>query len=391
MSTHSDIAIVGAGIAGLCAALSLAKQGLAVSVIEAFSRPSEVGAGIQIPPNACHVLKQLEVLDALQAKAIKPESINLADAITGKTLLSLPVNRPGGDGLPLLTAHRATLHGVLYKAVTDHPDVKLLNGHRVERISADGDIVSITAETSGGTAQLTAGIIVGADGIWSNVRHAIEEARQPIATNRVALRAVTAVPASLHQADAVTAWLSPDAHLVSYPMRNSDTQNLVAIIQGNAAEAEWSSEADAPMLATLKQIFGKSPFAPVFDHAKWKVWPLASVAPDGPWDNGRNVVLIGDAAHAMEPFAAQGAAMAIEDGFILAKAVAANPDSAPSAFAEYRKTRLSRIQAASGRTAFNRRVYHMGGLPRLARNLALNIRPTDSYLKDLDWLYGYRA
>lgn len=392
MSLHSDIVVAGAGIAGLTTALALAQHGIAVTVLEAFSRPSEVGAGIQVPPNACHVLAELGLLAAVKRRATKPSVIQLGDAHNGKILVSMPVNVADTPYTPFLTIHRAALHQVLYRAAIDHPNIDIITGHRIERVQANPKAVSITAETSDGTAQLSARVLIGADGVWSRCRRAIEGATDAKPTGRIALRAV--VPAAdtngtMH--NAITAWMAKQAHLVCYPVRNTDTLNIVAITQGSASKHVWDAQADDRTLKHLAEQFDACGYRKVIKQTQWTAWPLAAVSPNAAWHDNGHIVLVGDAAHATEPFAAQGAAMAIEDAFVLARCMAQYRDAPSAAFSAYRKQRLARVVKMAKRTAFNRTVYHMGGISRLARNTAMTMRKPEEFLADLNWLYTHKA
>lgn len=391
MSLHSDIVVAGAGIAGLTAALALAHHRLPVTIVEAFARPSEVGAGIQVPPNACHVLAQLGVLADVKKRATKPSAIRLGDARSGNILLSMPVNEHGTPYAPFLTIHRAALHQALYLAALAHPDIDIITGHRIARVQTSPKAVSLTAETSDGTAQLSARVLIGADGVWSRCRRAIKGAAEAKPTGRIALRAV--VPSNANAADdpVITAWMAKHAHLVCYPVRNKDTQNIVAITNGTAAKHIWDGEASHETLAHLADQFTACGYRKVIKNTQWTAWPLAQVAPDAPWHDDGHIVLIGDAAHATEPFAAQGAAMAIEDAFVLARCIAEHGADTRAAFSAYHTQRLARVAKMAKRTAFNRRVYHMGGLSRLARNTAMTLRDPAAFLADLDWLYTYKA
>lgn len=383
------ILVAGAGIGGLTAALGLAQRGRAVTIVEAFEAPSEIGAGLQVPPNACHVLDSLGVLDELKKKASVPDRICLGDAVSGRIVLSLDVNRDGADDGTYLTAHRALLHGVLYNAAMAHPSITLLAGHRIVDVAEGDDAVTVTAAHGGDRAELNAPAVIGADGIWSILRHAVAGAGTPQPTGRIAMRAVVPAPAGA-QANAVVAWMAPHAHLVTYPVRNAETRNLVAVIRGTTGKTSWSESIDLDTLEHLFEKLDHTPYGDLNDHAEWTAWPLYSVDPHGQWHSDR-ICLLGDAAHGMEPFAAQGAAMAIEDGQVLARAIADAGTDFTNAFKAFHAARAERVRRVAQRTAFNRFTYHQAGIGRLARNLSFRMRPASAFRADLDWLYGYRA
>jgi len=387
---ESDIVIAGGGIAGLVAALSLSKLGIGCTVLESADKPTEVGAGIQVPPNASHVLSEIGLLDVLADRALKPSSIRLADAISGKTVLTMPVNQKASGKLPFLTVHRATLHGVLYNAAQADENIHMINGYRIGSASRDDNgaaVYPVDCEKQ----SVHARILIGADGIWSRVRSAVSGAASPLVTGRIALRAIVPNRPGLGKGNHITAWMAPDSHLVSYPVRNADTNNLVAIIPGQAEKDVWDGAAKSETLKQLREHFGSCGFGNQLMDAKWTVWPLAAIDPGKSWHDGAAIALIGDAAHAMEPFAAQGAAMAIEDGYVLARSIAESPDDTSRAFVAYQSKRQKRVLRVSKRTALNRRIYHMSAAARLARNAAFRLRPKERFAADLRWLYDYRA
>lgn len=383
------IIVAGAGIGGLTAALSLSRQGWPVTIVEAFPTPSEIGAGLQVPPNACHVLARLGVLEALRAKASRPDRICLGDAVSGTIVLSMDANRDDRPDDIYLTAHRALLHGVLYDAAVADPGITVLTGHRIVDVAEDEGQVSLTAAHAGDKVVLTAPAVIGADGIWSVLRRAVPGAGAPQPTGRIAMRAVVPAPPE-GQANAVIAWMAPHAHLVTYPVRNADTRNLVAVIRGKVGRASWSEHVDFETLESLFEKLARTPYGDLGEKAAWTAWPLYTVDPQGAWHTSR-ICLIGDAAHGLEPFAAQGAAMAIEDGHVLAKALSASGADHRAAFARFHAERAERVRRVAKRTAFNRFTYHQAGIGRIARNLSFRMRPASAFRSDLDWLYDYRA
>ena len=389
MTDKTHILIAGAGIAGLTAALTLAGKGIAVTVVETFKEPSEVGAGLQIAPNASRILRSLGVLDALTEKAVAPSAIRLGDAPSGRILLDIAIT-PGWlnrMGAPYLTAHRASLHGVLYAAATDNSLITLLTDHRVISMRQDSDHVVTTLKSGDDEHKIESDLLIGADGIWSTVRNCVPNAAEPKPTGRIAWRAIG--PASAASANKVTAWMAPDSHLVTYPVRNSETLNIVAITHGRLRTHDWSQKADEAELARLLETTRGIADLGMIDKANWTTWPLFTVAPSGPWHYKR-VLLIGDAAHGMEPFAAQGAAMAIEDGFAAGRIIATHASNPARALKAYRELRLDRILRVAKRTEFNRWTYHQSGAGRLARNMFFSMRSPEAFFSDLDWLYGYR-
>lgn len=379
------VTIIGAGIAGLVAALAFARKGVATTLVDQAAALQEVGAGLQMSPNASYVLDQLGILEGLRKVWNEPQSIGLFSGTSLKPIARVPAGQFALErwGSPYGDLHRATLQKYLLEAVGKAPLVKLVLGTRIE---TEADINAI----SGGEPDL----IVGADGVWSRFRKFIPGAQQPRFSGMVAWRFVIPLrdmPSFLNSNN-VTAYLGPSAHFITYPLKEAGFMNLVALSSGSNPGETWSAECSpshrAEMTAQFscwhKDIRSLLAYAP---KATW--WPLFGV-PKGRWTDGRKRVLIGDAAHAMTPFAAQGAAMAIEDAFELAGMVSGDRplDEALAAFEHRRSLRTERVAA---RGAFNRFAYHARGPFRFGRDIVLSLRKPESIAADLDWLYGYRA
>ncbi|WKL21147.1 FAD-dependent monooxygenase [Agrobacterium tumefaciens] len=384
----TSVAIVGAGIAGLTAALSFARHGVSSDIIEQAGELAEVGAGLQLSPNAARILAELGVMPEIEARWTEPVSVDLASGRTLAPLLSLPMGAVARTrwGAPYGVLHRSTLQRALLDAVTRNPLCRLHLGKRLENATADV-IASITFRDHD--------LIVGADGVWSAARFAVPSS--PVATfsGNVAWRFTVAakdVPSAINKS-AVTAYLGSGGHIVAYPLKEVGGFNIVAIALGADPGATWRAESSGQQKAMLLAQFRdwspdivrllSSSENPTF-------WPLYQAGP-GRWHNGRDTVLIGDAAHAMMPFAAQGAAMAIEDAFELAGTLAGTTLPMPQALAAFEALRLPRIEKARKRASLNRFAYHATGPVRLARDFVFSTRPTEAFLKDFDWLYGYRA
>ncbi|KQY14576.1 FAD-dependent monooxygenase [Rhizobium sp. Root482] len=377
MTQSRSVAIAGAGIAGLTAALSFARKGFATDIFERAPALSEVGAGLQLSPNATRILDRLGLLSQLERAWSEPTSIDLVSGTSLRALASVPSGPFARHrwAAPYGVLHRADLQRVLLDAVKAEPLCRLHLGAPIE---TSGDLPSADRPR----------LTIGADGVWSAMRNRVQGSGNARFSGNIAWRL------TLREADAptifdvskVTAYLGPGCHLVVYPLRKSGRFNLVAITAGHdTAEPADTSLADvrAKLLAAFE---GWHPR--LLDCLKGAVeptiWPLNEVS-DGAWHQGESIVLIGDAAHAMMPFAAQGAAMAIEDGFELAAFVA---DGQPlAAFAAHRKRRIARVRA---RGDFNRFAYHARGPIRLGRDLVLSMRRPESLAADFDWLYGYQ-
>lgn len=383
-----SVAIVGAGIAGLTAALSFARHGIGCDIIEQAGELTEVGAGLQLSPNAARILATLDVLPEIEARWTEPVSVDLASGKSLATLLSLPMGTVARTrwGAPYGVLHRSTLQGALLHAATRNPLCRLHLGKRIENATAD-----VIAATTFRDHDL----IVGADGVWSAARFAVPAAPTATFSGNIAWRFTVTennVPSAINKS-AVTAYLGSHGHIVAYPLKEVGGFNIVAIALGADPGATWRAESSGRQKSMLLEQFrGWSPdLLRLLEKAEDPTfWPLYQAGP-GRWHNGRDTVLIGDAAHAMMPFAAQGAAMAIEDAFELAGVLAAEPLPVPQALATFEAMRLPRIEKARKRASLNRFAYHATGPVRIARDFVFSTRPASAFLSDFDWLYGYHA
>lgn len=379
--------IAGAGVAGLTAALALARRGVKVLILEQTRVMSEVGAGLQISANGSRILGELGVLPALAARWLEPESVTLASGHTLHDIATVPMGQSGKArwGAPYGVLHRATLQSVLLDAVEAEPRCRLQLGARIERPSR-----ATLEELAGERADL----VVGADGVWSRTRSLVPGAGQAEFSGYIAWRFL--VPADkapeFLPMNRVTAFTGAHAHIVAYPLKEAGAINMVAITTGSDPGQAWSITPTQAQQRTfvdtalggwhpaLKAVLLAAP------SPTW--WPLFGVGP-GNWTDGHDIALAGDAAHAMLPFAAQGAVMAIEDSFELANLVTAMP--LEQALARYQAIRKPRVEKVKARGDFNRFAYHARGPVRVARDLVLRMRSNESLAADLDWIYGYRA
>jgi len=373
-------AIVGAGIAGLTAALALARRGISSEIFEQAPELTEVGAGLQISPNASRILAELGVLERLTDAWLEPDAIQLISATSLRRLAAVPAGSFARArwGAPYGVLHRSTLQQTLLDAVANEPLCQMHLGAQIK-----GRPLS----------DRPADLLVGADGVWSQVRESIEGSPSPRFSGNIAYRfTVDAAnaPAFLERTS-VSALLGPSAHLVCYPLREANRFNMVAITAGNAASHDWTNQPTETQRQQLLSRFSRWHPAIVELFAKTgdvTFWPLYETT-NGRWHDGHNCVLIGDAAHAMMPFAAQGAAMAIEDAYELALFAASRPVAeALRLFEAHRTPRIARLRQ---RGAFNQFAYHARGPMRIGRDIVLALRPPQSLAADLDWIYGYRA
>jgi len=382
MNRREPVAIVGAGIAGLTAALCFARKGIPAEILEQASVLSEAGAGLQLSPNATRVLARLDLLPRLEQVWSEPDAINLVSGTSLRTVASVPSGPFARHRWtsPYGVLRRADLQNVLLDAVDDNPLCRLHLG-----IEVDDPAQNSIAEIIGIRPRL----LVGADGVWSKIRNRIEKAGKATFSGNVAWRL------TLGEADApaifdttkVMAFLGSGSHLVAYPLPQTRSFNVVAITAGRNPGESW--DRTLPLEDVRKRLLDAfSGWHPQIvemlkNASEPTIWPLYEVS-DGAWHQGEEAVLIGDAAHAMMPFAAQGAAMAIEDAFELASFIAKGQSL--FTFADHRKSRVARVRS---RGAFNRFAYHARGPVRLGRDLVLSMRRPESLAADFDWLYGY--
>ncbi|MFK0165401.1 FAD-dependent monooxygenase [Rhizobium sp. NPDC090279] len=379
-------AIIGAGIAGLTAALALARHGIASDVFEQAEALTEVGAGLQISPNASRILDTLGVLEALRHVWLEPEAVHLVSGSSLRPVASIPCGNFARErwGAPYGAAHRATLQNALLDAVTSNALCRLHLGRHI-------DIRDKQALEQAAGREFD--LVIGADGVWSKAHAMVPGAPSPLFSGNIAWRfsiAEAAAPAILNETS-VTAFLGSSSHLVCYPIRENAAFNIVAIVSGSSTSRDWGAAGSKAQREQMLRGFSgwNSAILRLLENQEQaSFWPLYEMKA-GRWHNGRDTILIGDAAHAMMPFAAQGAAMAIEDAFELAGLLSARTPA--EAFELYEKHRAPRIARLRQRAAFNQFAYHAGGPIRLARDLVLSLRPPQSLAADMDWIYGYRA
>jgi salicylate hydroxylase len=398
-----QVLIAGAGIAGLTAAIAFAQRGYAVRIFEQAGRLEAVGAGLQLSPNATRILRDLGVLERLLPLAVRPEAVVLKDAATLRELTRVPLGQAGETrwGAPYLVAHRADLQGALTAHVAAMPHIELATGAHVSGVAAGPRGIAATVE-AGGNAVTTEGILlVGADGVWSSVRASVDAKMGTASRSRfsgeLAWRTTIAADSPAGHAFAeigatgcVTTFLHQGFHMVAYPVSGGNAFNLVAFTKGERIAEGWAGNADPQILAGAMR--GTAPgLARLAAMAgPWLTWPLHTVDQKQSWTMPVGIVLIGDAAHAMTPFAAQGAAMAIEDAATLAAAVAAPPAGLANACASWEALRRARVAKVARRGAINRLAWHAAGPVAVARNAFLSLRGSDKLAADLDWLYGWQ-
>ncbi|RWN27171.1 MAG: FAD-binding protein [Mesorhizobium sp.] len=399
-----QIVIAGAGVAGLTAALAFAERGYTVRVFEQAQRLEAAGAGIQLSPNATRILRQLGVLDKLLPAAVRPEAVVLKEAATLRELARVPLGQAAETRwqAPYLVAHRADLQSALMARVSEIPDIHFTTGARVSSAATGPHGITTTAEIDGKTIKAEGFLLIGADGVWSSVRALVDSSKRAALptshfSGELAWRATIAAESAAGQAFAaigvtncVTTFLHPGFHMVAYPVSKGAAFNLAAFTRGDRIAEGWSGNADAGILTRALRGTAAELARLVEQAGPWTAWPIHTVDSKQPWTTG-NMALIGDAAHAMTPFAAQGAAMAIEDAATLADIIADFPADPLAAPATWEQSRRPRVAQVARRGAVNRLAWHASGPVAIARNVFLKVRSSEKLAADLDWLYGWRA
>ncbi|AZO30793.1 MULTISPECIES: FAD-dependent monooxygenase [unclassified Mesorhizobium] len=396
-----QVVIAGAGIAGLTSALALAARGCAVTVLEQARQLEAAGAGLQLSPNATRILRRLGVLDRLAVSAVRPEAVALKDAATLRELARVPLGQAGENrwGAPYLVAHRADLQAALTTRVAEHPEIQLITGAQVTDIAVAPQNIVVTAQRDGGSMEAAGGLLVGADGVWSSVRSQLAGREPAFRKSRfsgeLAWRATVAAESAAGQAfaaigaaDCVTTFLHPGFHMVAYPVSKGSAFNLAAFTKGERIAEGWSGHADPAILASSMRGTSAALARLAALAGPWTAFPIHTVE-QRRWTMPEGVALIGDAAHAMTPFAAQGAAMGIEDAETLAGLVADSPADLGQSLTIWENVRRPRIEKVLKRGALNRLAWHAWGPVAIARNLVLATRPAEKLAADLDWLYGW--
>jgi 3-hydroxybenzoate 6-monooxygenase len=380
------VQIIGAGIGGLSAAIALARKGFAVEVHERTSAIREIGAGIQLGPNAFRAFERLGIQDAIEAITFQPNALVLLDSPSGAELCRQELGRPFVErfGHPYCVGYRADVQRVLLAAAATHgKQIALHLSDSVNEFTQDEN--GVTLDSRG--RRVSGSVLIGADGLWSAIRQSLIGDGRPRVSGHVAYRAVlpvSAMPSDL-LTDDVQVWIGPRHHLVCYKLRAGELFNIVAIFQSTRFVADWDSEGDvrelhegfADACPRLKQLLSSV--------QSWRMWPLCDRDPSPRWSVGR-VTLLGDAAHPTLPYLAQGACMAIEDAVCLANCLDGRRDNLSAALGEYANLRFPRAASVQLTSREMGEINHATGPARAARNRALAARDPRDYESNA-WLF----
>ena len=383
------IIIAGGGIGGLATAMGLAQKGIPSIVLERAAELGEIGAGIQLGPNAFHAFDYLGVGDAARAMAVYIDSLRLMDAMTGNEITRIPLDDAFRTRFrnPYAVVHRGDLHGVFLRACREHDLVDLRTNSGVASYAQDGATVTVTLLDG---SVVSGRALIGADGLWSNVRKQLVGDGAPRVSGHTTYRSVIPteeMPEDLRW-NAATLWAGPKCHIVHYPLSGWKLFNLVVTYHNDAAEPVAGKPVSHDEVRRGFEHI--SPVAQqIIEKGKdWKLWVLCDRDPITNWVDGR-VALLGDAAHPMLQYFAQGACMAMEDAVALSHSIAATPDDLEGALDSYqsmRRLRTARVQLQS--REIGQHVYHPAGAHAELRNAVMRAKSATDWYVTIDWLYG---
>jgi salicylate hydroxylase len=386
-----EVLIVGGGIAGLAAALAFARSGIASHVLEQRREPAEEGAGIQIGPNGTRILAALGVATTLAPHVGIPAAIAVHDGLTGRELARLPLGKWIAErhGAPYWVAHRGDLHAALLERAHAEPLVRISMNFQVANSTATNGntaVVAVDKRRASGIA------LIGADGLWSRIRseHFDTSAPQPI--GRSAARAILPaeeVPDAFRES-VTGVWMAPGAHIVHYPVRANSEIAIVVIYANKRTNGGWETSVHPVVVREQVARFAEPIRGLIRGVCQWRQWSLFSHRALHHWTKGR-IALMGDAAHPVLPYLAQGAVLALEDAEALAASLATDwidPAAALRSYEVSRRRRTMRVAAASRR---NGQLYHLSGALAIARDFALRILPGDWLMASYDWLYDWHG
>jgi len=387
MRSSSSVLVAGGGIGGLAAAFVLARQGMPVTVLEQSSAFGEIGAGIQLGPNIFRMFEYLGLTEAVNRVAYFPPGLGMNDVRTGEKVVRVPLGDTAraAYGFPYGVIYRADLHDVFLQACKALPNITLRTSAKVDGFQQDASGVRVTL--AGGEV-VEGAALIGADGLWSRVREAIVGDGKPRVSGHIAYRAVLKredVPAHLWSDD-VLLWGGEKTHLVHYPLRRGELFNLVAVFHSNKYDEGWNTFGDtaelterfAQAVPQVRELLGKI--------ETWKMWVLCDREPVKDWSRGR-VTLLGDAAHPMLQYLAQGAGQAIEDSVVLGEALRHTGGDFERAFRLYQQERYLRTGRVQLTARFYGDIYHASGVTRELRNRMFQGGQESAGFAGLKWMY----
>ncbi len=385
----NPVIIAGGGIGGLATALGLSRKGLRSVVLERAAEFGEIGAGIQLGPNAFHCFDQLGIGDEARTMAVYIDGLRLMDALTAREIITIPLDEPfrARFGNPYAVVHRGDLHGVMLRGCRASDLIELRTSSEVVGYVQDGS--GVRAHLSNGTA-VAGTALVGADGLWSRIRSQVVGDGPPRVSGHTTYRSViptAEMPEDLRW-NAATLWAGPKCHIVHYPLSGWKVFNLVVTYHNDAPEpVAGKSVPDEEVMRGFAHVHPRA--QDIIRHGRdWKLWVLCDRNPTDRWVDGR-VALLGDAAHPMMQYFAQGAAMAMEDAVCFAHMADSYPGDVAAALEAYRQRRMlrtARVQLQSREIGDH--IYHPAGAHAALRDAMLTAKTPDEMYDTLAWLYG---
>lgn len=389
---HDDkrrIIIAGGGIGGLATALGLAQKGFSVVVLEKSPTLGEIGAGIQLGPNAFHSFDYLGVGEMARSMAVHIDKLRLMDALSGEEITHIDLGEPFRARFknPYAVVHRGDLYGVFLKACREKEKIELRVNSEVMSYDQDGTSVRVRL-ASGET--VTGSVLIGADGLWSNVRKQVVGDGPPRVSGHTTYRSVIPteqMPEDLHW-NAATLWAGPKCHIVHYPLSGWKVFNLVVTYHNDAPEPVAGKPVSMEEVQKGFEHINERARKIIRHGKSWKLWVLCDREPVENWIDGR-VTLLGDAAHPMLQYMAQGACMAMEDAVCLSHMMEAYPGDVQKALGAYQSRRVlrtARVQLQS--RAIGEHIYHPAGAHAELRNAIMRAKTSQDWYDNLAWLYG---
>jgi len=390
--------IAGAGIAGLAAALFIARAGWRVTICDREPALQEVGAGLQLAANSTRLLAPLGLIDDLDDIAVEPTTMKVWKGLDGRIISQSDLGEKAARrfGAPFLVTHRADLQNALIRRVEKNPAITLKLGVRLTDIREhEGGIAGLFETGEGVETRIEADLLIGADGLWSRARTLSGLPGPSRYTGKTAWRTTIAreeAPVFAREAE-VNLWMGPDAHLVHYPVCGGRDINIVAIIEDDWREEGWSAPGHPDVIASRFRTWHQKARDLIGAAEIWKRWALVDRPPEGRWSRGR-ITLLGDAAHPMVPFLAQGASQGIEDGAVLGRLlekVRTGEKSLADALRRYDALRIPRSARVQKAARFQGQVYHFDGIRARLRDATLQMLPGNALLERYAWLYEFDA
>jgi 2-polyprenyl-6-methoxyphenol hydroxylase-like FAD-dependent oxidoreductase len=384
------VLVAGGGIGGLAAALAIARLGHPVKVLEQSAQIGEIGAGIQLGPNAFSAFDALGIGEQARSHAVYTDRLVMMDAVDESEVASVPMGEAfrARFGNPYAVSHRADVHQSLLEGAQASDRIEIFTSCRVVRIDQDAE--AVTAYDAQGRAHRGCALI-GCDGVKSTVRQQYVNDAVRV-SGHVVYRAVAEgrdFPEDL-KLNAPCLWAGPDCHLVHYPLRGGDQYNVVVTFHSREHE-EWGvTDGSREEVMGYFRGIGPRPRRLLDLPKSWRRWSTADREPIDRWSFGR-ATLLGDAAHPMMQYLAQGACMALEDAVTLGEALRAERGDFGRAFARYERSRVARTARVVLMTREMGRIYHAKGVERLVRNELWKGRPPERHYDALEWLYGWKV